>query len=63
MFCGFSDTRVLQEVCKAAKCLVPRCGGGTIDATAKETLWDKYFTGAPRPLTPSERQVAEAYNP
>jgi hypothetical protein len=25
---------------------VPQCSGGRIDATTKETLWDKYFTGA-----------------
>src|SRR3954471_17196890 len=39
-------------------CLVPGCGGDTIDVTAKEALWDKYFTGAPRPLTPSEQQYS-----
>lgn len=26
------------------RCLVPQCDGGTIDATTKETLWDRYFT-------------------
>ena len=40
-------------------CLVPRCGGGRIPAIAKETLWDRYFTEAPRPLTPSERQYSD----
>src|SRR4029453_17699586 len=42
-----------------ARCLVPQCGGRTIDATTKETLWDRYFTGAPRPLTPSEQQYSD----
>jgi hypothetical protein len=42
-----------------ARCLVPQCGGGTIDATTKETLWDRYFTEAPRPLTPSEQQYSD----
>jgi pimeloyl-ACP methyl ester carboxylesterase len=42
-----------------ARCLVPQCGGGRIDATTKETLWDRYFTGAPRPLTPSEQQYSD----
>jgi hypothetical protein len=40
-------------------CLVPQCGGGTIDATTKETLWDRYFTEAPRLLTPSEQQYSD----
>jgi integrase len=40
-------------------CLVPQCGGGTIDATTKETLWDRCCTGAPRPLTPSEQQYSD----
>jgi len=26
--------------------VVRQCSGGRIDATTKETLWDKYFTGA-----------------
>jgi hypothetical protein len=41
------------------RCLVPECGGGKMTATAKETLWAKYFTAAPRPLTPSERQYSD----
>lgn len=40
-------------------CLVPQCGGGTIDATTKETPWDKYFTEAPQPRTPSEWQYSD----
>jgi transposase-like protein len=27
---------------RTARCLVPQCGGGRIDATTKEMLWDKY---------------------
>src|ERR1700691_2666808 len=41
------------------RCLVPGSGGGRIDATAKETLWDKYFTAAPRRLTSSEQQYSD----
>src|SRR5262245_50920827 len=41
------------------RCLVPRCGGGRIPAITKETLRDRYFTEAPRPLTPSERQYSD----
>ena len=26
---------------RRSRCLVPRCSGGTIDATTKETLWDR----------------------
>ena len=44
---------------RVLRCLVPQCGSGTIDATTKETLWDRYFTGAPRPLTPSELQDSD----
>ena len=41
------------------RCLVPQCCGGTIDATTKETLWDRYCMGAPRPLTASEQQYSD----
>ena len=50
----------LPDLTDDAASLVPQCGGGRIDATAKETLWAKYFTGAPRPLRPSEQQYSDA---
>jgi len=28
-------------------------------ATTKEALWDRYFTEAPRPLTPFEQQYSD----
>src|SRR5262249_46596721 len=36
-------------------CAVPECRGiSHADATFREALWDRFFTAAPRPRTPSE---------
>ena len=42
-------------------CLVPERDGIRISDSAsfREELWDRYFTAAPRPLTPSERQYSD----
>jgi hypothetical protein len=48
-----ADAAAKLDAILSVRCLVPRCGGGTIDVTTKETLWDRYFTEAPRRLTPS----------
>ena len=40
-------------------CLVPWCDGITFTTIDKDALWDKYFTAAPRPLTPCERQYSD----
>ena len=38
-----------------ARCAVPECHGiSHADATFREALWDRFFTAAPRPRTPSE---------
>src|SRR5262245_30757541 len=38
-----------------ARCAVPECRGiSHADATFREALWDRFFTAAPRPRTPSE---------
>jgi hypothetical protein len=37
------------------RCAVPECRGiSDADATFREALWDRFFTAAPRPRTPSE---------
>src|SRR6516164_6816311 len=37
------------------RCAVPECRGiSHADATFREALWDRFFTAAPRPRTPSE---------
>jgi transposase len=54
-----SRNSVSEPLIRDTTCLVPQCGGGTLDATTKETLGDRYFTEAPRPLTPSERQYSD----
>src|SRR5262249_54512888 len=39
----------------ATRCAVPECRGiSHADATFREALWDRFFTAAPRPRTPSE---------
>src|SRR5262249_61984658 len=37
------------------RCAVPECHGiSHADPTFREALWDRFFTAAPRPRTPSE---------
>ena len=40
-------------------CLIPRFDGAIFSLEWKEALWDKYFTAAPRPRTPSEQQYSD----
>ena len=41
-------------------CLVPECRGiSHADPTFREALWDRYFTAAPRPRTPSELRYSD----
>lgn len=42
-----------------ASCLVPVCGGLLIYDHQKDELWDKFFTGAPRPRTQSELSYSD----
>jgi hypothetical protein len=45
---------------RPAMCSVPECDGIIDNATIdKESLWDRYFTEAPRPLTSSELQYSD----
>ena len=41
------------------RCLIPRFDGAIFSLEWKEALWDKYFTAAPRPRTPSEQQYSD----
>src|SRR5258708_24244846 len=45
-----------RKICQSsARCAVPECRGiSHADATFREALWDRFFTAAPRPRTPSE---------
>jgi hypothetical protein len=40
------------------RCLVPAFGGAYFCREWKETLWDRFYTGAPR----RQRQCVERYN-
>ena len=41
-------------------CAVPECRGiSHADATLREALWDRFFTAAPRPRTPSELRYSD----
>src|SRR6516225_3629717 len=43
------------DVNQLPSCAVPECRGiSHADATFREALWDRFFTAAPRPRTPSE---------
>ena len=42
-----------------ARCLIPQFDGAIFSLEWKEALWDKYFTAAPRPRTPSEQQYSD----
>src|SRR5207342_2162718 len=45
---------------RAARCLVPECGGiSQADPAFREGLWARYFTAAPRPRTPSELRYSD----
>src|SRR5262245_48670962 len=47
---GFLSFRTYEP-----RCAVPECRGIIhADATFREALWDRFFTAAPRPRTPSE---------
>jgi hypothetical protein len=35
-------------------CLVPQCDGVSLSSSERDALWAKFFTGAPRPRTPSD---------
>src|SRR5262245_3734230 len=40
---------------QGSRCAVPECRGiSHADAAFREALWDRFFTAAPRPRTPSE---------
>src|SRR5262249_24873303 len=50
-----SETSVVTCRPKTLGCAVPECRGiSHADATFREALWDRFFTAAPRPRTPSE---------
>src|SRR3546814_3970589 len=61
LLCGWGLGGGLRHTLNAClhSCLVPRCDGIVPVAIDKEALWDRYFTAAPRPLTPSERQYSD----
>jgi hypothetical protein len=39
--------------------MIPRFDFAIFSLEWKEALWDKYFTAAPRPRTPSEQQYSD----
>src|SRR5262249_18514243 len=44
-----------RETSSCPSCAVPECHGiSHADPTFREALWDRFFTAAPRPRTPSE---------
>ena len=49
----------LADDVHALRCLIPRFDGAIFSLEWKEALWDKYFTAAPRPRTPSEQQYSD----
>src|SRR6516162_4177742 len=47
--------RSADHFAEITRCAVPECRGiSHADATFREALWDRFFTAAPRPRTPSE---------
>jgi hypothetical protein len=49
------DTIIAADSRTSLNCAVPECRGiSHADATFREALWDRFFTAAPRPRTPSE---------
>jgi subtilisin family serine protease len=49
----------MRGVAYDVRCLIPRFDGAIFSLEWKEALWDKYFTAAPRPRTPSEQQYSD----
>jgi len=44
---------------QVARCSVPACAGISKLHIAKEVLWDKFYTAAPRPCTRSEQRYSD----
>ena len=56
------DTELLAIMIRAedeTRCLVPECDGALLCSHAKDELWARYSTEAPRPRTPSELQYSD----
>ena len=52
---GAEEEAVGKLLRPVTRCAVPECRGiSHADATFREALWDRFFTAAPRPRTPSE---------
>lgn len=50
---------IWMKTISSSRCLVPECGGLPVCNHQKETLWDKFFMGAPRRRAPSELSYSD----